>query len=93
MSTLTSASTLTQIKAAYMDNASYSEDNSLTKGKAFVTACRFLLLKLPTRASHAGEEIQLDPRMIQDEMKIALRWIGSNATESPVKFNSFENLR
>jgi hypothetical protein len=76
-----------------MDNASYSEDNDLSKAKAFVTACRFLLLKLPTRAAHAGEEVQLDPRMIQDEMKTALRWISCNSTESPVKFNSFENLR
>lgn len=93
MSTLTSSSTLADIKASYLNNASYSEDNSLSKAKAFVTACRFLLLKLPNRASHAGEEIQLDPRMIQDEMKIAIRWISSNAEEAPVKFDSFENLR
>ena len=56
MSALTSASTLTDVQNAYVDNASYAEDASIAKAKAFVTACRILLLKLPaeagTRESH-----------------------------------------
>ena len=43
MSTLDSNSTLTEIKVAYADNASYSEDDEATNAAAFVTVCRLLL--------------------------------------------------
>ena len=42
MSTLDSTSTLGQVESAYADNASYAEDNSVDKARAFVTACRLL---------------------------------------------------
>ena len=57
MSTLTSASTLAQVKAAYADNASYVEDNSVAKCRAFITACTILLLNLP--AEQGTREAQL----------------------------------
>ena len=67
MSTLSSASTLTEVEAAYDDNASYAEDASVAKAKAFVTACRFLIRRLPgsggTRESHLSleENLKRDP--------------------------------
>ena len=36
MSTLNSSSTLVQLGAAYADNASHAEDNSVAKARAFV---------------------------------------------------------
>lgn len=81
MSTLTSASTLAQVRAAYMDGASYAEDASPSKCKAFITACRFLLLMMPKRASHGGrqgEEIEIDPSVIQEEKEAAENWLSGN---------------
>lgn len=81
MSTLTSSSTLAQIKAAYVDNASYAEDNSPAKARAFITACRILLLKLPRSAEGpgGGERVELEPRIIQDEANRAHRWLALNS--------------
>jgi hypothetical protein len=46
MATLDSTSTLSEILAAYADNASYAEDGSATKARSFITACRLLLINL-----------------------------------------------
>ena len=81
MSTLSSASTLAQVQAAYDDNASYAEDNSVAKCKAFITACRFLLRRVPKRAAHggrSGEEIEFDPDVIQKEKEAAELWLSGN---------------
>jgi len=97
MSSLTSASSLTEIKAAYLDNASYQEDADLAKARAFITACRMLLLKLPQHASQGdGVEVTLDVRMLQNEMNAAKRWIANSAAGSiggGVRVASFQNLR
>lgn len=79
MSTLNSASTLDEIRASYADNASYAEDQDVMKARAFLTACRLLLLHLPKRASHAGraEEVELDLSVIQGEMKAAKAWLAA----------------
>lgn len=83
MSTLSSASSVTQIKAAYADNASYAEDNSASKAAAFITACRLLILKLPSRAKQgAGFEVELDLTLIRSEMAEAKRWLDIHGTSS-----------
>lgn len=51
MATITSASTLAEIEAAYLDNLSYDTDNSLPKAYAFREAARALRLKRPQSAS------------------------------------------
>ena len=80
MSSLSSASTLAQIKAAYLDNASYQEDADVAKARAFITACRMLLLKLPQHAAQGdGVEVTLDVRVIRDEMNAAKRWLANSA--------------
>jgi hypothetical protein len=83
MSTLSSASTLAEIQAAYADNASYAEDASPAKARAFVTACRLLLVKLPKRASHGAgraEEIELDLALIRGELADARKWLACYAS-------------
>ena len=62
MSTLTSASTLAQVQAAYADNASYVEDNSVAKCRAFITACTILLLKLPAEQGTREAQLRLNVR-------------------------------
>ena len=78
MSTLTSASTLAQVQAAYVDNASYAEDGSAAKAKAFLTACRVLLLKLPAEAGTREGTMRLNPELIQNEMAEARAWLAAN---------------
>lgn len=80
MSTLSSASSLDEIKAAYADNASYVEDDSTSKARAFVTACRLLLLRMPRRTVHGGrgsEELELQPELIQGELQRAETWLAA----------------
>ena len=97
MSTLSSTSTLAEIKAAYADNASYVEDNSTAKAAAFVTACRLLLLDLPTRAGQSGATLERDMTLIRGELNAAQSWLASQGTAAVggprVKFASFEDLR
>ena len=81
MSSLSSASTLDQIKTSCMDNASYEEDGSVAKCKAFITACRILLIKLPRKAQDGGsEEIELDVKLIRMELDSAIVWLQGNDT-------------
>jgi hypothetical protein len=80
MSSLSSASTLAEIAAAYVDNASYSEDSSAAKARAFVTACRILLLKRPTEVSVDRRSINFDMKLIQQEMVAAKEWLDTHST-------------
>lgn len=98
MSTLNSASTFEQIQAAYADNASYQEDGSAAKARAFITACRLLLLKLPKRVSKGGksqgEEIELDPRLLAEQIGEAKRYLSeANIATAPPRCYSLENFR
>jgi hypothetical protein len=98
--TLSAASSLAEVQAAYDDNASYAEDRSPQKARAFVTACRILLRRLPRRASRggrAGNEVELDPRILQEELLAAQRWLlrndTSDSTAGRVSELSFERFR
>ena len=99
MSTLSSASTLAQVEAAYADNASYAEDNSVAKARAFVTACR-LLLKYPKRTGTPQADLETAIDLIQKEKKAAEDWLAahdtgptSTAAGPRVTRVSFENSR
>lgn len=87
MSSLSSASTRAEVLAAYADNASYEEDASVSKCKAFITACRLLLSPkyLVSRAQHggnAGELVEVQQDLIRDEMTQARKWLAANDTSS-----------
>ena len=96
MSTLSSSSTWAQVKAAYDDNASYEEDGSASKARAFVTACRIILRRLASRAANGDQEVEFDPKLIQSELNAARQYV---ATADPathtggVTFASFEDFR
>ena len=66
------------MQASYVDNASYAEDGSVAKAKAFVTACRILLLKLPAEAGTRESHVRLNPAEISREKHDAEAWVQAN---------------
>lgn len=96
MSTLSSASTLDEIKAAYADNASYQEDSDVGKCRAFITACRLLLLKLPQSTRKGDSELTLSISAIQSELKLAKQWLSTSnaaAAGGGVRYSDFSDFR
>jgi hypothetical protein len=81
MASLSSASSYEDVFACYTNNAGYEEDMSVPECRAFITACRFLLLLLPKRAAHANrsEEVEIDPSVIQAELRAAKVWLTINS--------------
>lgn len=100
MSTLTSASTLAQIEAAYADNASYLEDASVAKCKAFITACTLLLQRTPSKAAHGGvgaESVEINLDVLQKQIESARQWLvangGASSGGASVTFAGLEDYR
>lgn len=78
---LTSASTLTEINAAYDDNATYDLDADTDKAKSFIQACRFLLRRVADEIqAGGGERIQTKYEKIQAALDAALAWYRANST-------------
>lgn len=68
--------------AAYADNASYEEDASVAKAKAFATACRSLLspgriVKRSAAGGRGGNEVELMPELLQQQLEDARRWLAA----------------
>ncbi len=82
MSDVSSTSTLTEVQAAYDDNASYLEDASPTKAAAFVTAGTILLRRVAARSGHSQSSIEFDMRAIRDEVSQARTWLAANPVVS-----------
>lgn len=82
MAAITSASSFAQVQASYLDNVGYAEDNSPAKAKAFVTACRALLLLLPKASGQGSSTTAYSPDLIQKEMEEARGWLSVNDTTS-----------
>ena len=78
MSTLTSSSTDAEVEAAYDDNASYREDQSTAKAKAFITACRILIRRCATRMGERGDLLEFDVGLLRDEQRAAESWAQAN---------------
>ncbi|HEY4759558.1 MAG TPA: hypothetical protein VIH42_03160 [Thermoguttaceae bacterium] len=94
MSTLSAISTLAEVKASYADNASYIEDNSPAKARAFITACKLLVNFLPKQVSKEGGETELDVRIFYDQINDAERFLSQvNISASYPKTCSFEYFR
>jgi len=99
MATLDSTSTWAEVVAAYADNVGYDEDNSATKARAFVTACRLLLSPAMSskRTVHGGrgggEELELDLAEIRRQLEAAQNWITGNASGGGVRHLSVEEFR
>ena len=96
---LDSASTFQEVVDAYADNASYAEDGSATKARAFCTACRLLLLQLPKRAASGGprgEELEMEPQSIENQLNQARQWLNVNvdsAGSGRTRYSDFSGFR
>lgn len=98
MATVTSASTRQQVLDAIADNASYVEDASSAKCKAFITAIRLFLHRWAFQKSREGmSEIWYDPKVMRDDLAIAEQWLATNGSTSGqaggVKFYSVSGFR
>lgn len=75
MASISSTSTLDEIRAAYLDNVGYAEDGSATKCRAFITACRALLLRMPAEQGTRESHQKMNPELIQKEIAAAESWL------------------
>jgi hypothetical protein len=78
MATLSSSSTDAEVQAAYDDNASYEEDASATKARAFVTACIILRGRVPVSAAKGSASATI--AQYDGEIMAARQWIAANDT-------------
>lgn len=90
MSTLTSSSTYAEIVASYKDNASWYEDGSVAKAKAFVTACEFLLLDMPDTMTAAGS-VGFGRNEFERRLNAAKAFVSANRSGGRVRYLSFRN--
>jgi hypothetical protein len=99
MSTLSSASTDAQVKAAIDDNASYEEDASVSKAKAYVTAVRIWIRRLAERAKidRDQKKIEADIEAFKSELETAREWLADNDEgedfETQRSYADMSNLR
>lgn len=93
MSTLSSASTLAQVQAAYDDAASYYEDASVAKAKALVTAGKILIRRLPIESQIGNRHrVRTTVALIKEEVSSAQKFIARRAGNR-VKHLSTEDYR
>ena len=82
--------TLASLISDYESNADFDETASATKAKAFVTVCRKLLVKLARgvqTGGAGGERVEMDPRLIREEMLAAKKWLlSTDAGASAVRY-------
>jgi len=96
---LSSSSSEAEVLAAYQDNACYEEEHDVTKAKAFLTACRYLLLVLPKIAQQGGrggEMVELSTDLIAAQLSEARTWVARNDTTARAprcKLCSLESFR
>lgn len=97
MSTLSSASTTAQVRAAYDDNASFDEDNSPSKAAAFITAVTILINRLPSRAEKGDSGmIALELERYEKQLQRARQFLATNGAapnNSSVLHADFTNFR
>ena len=75
MSTLTGSSSDDDVREAYDDNASYDEDASVAKAKAFITAARILLRREYASLADGGSSGSKKTELLKDEIAEAKQWL------------------
>lgn len=95
MASITSSSTLPEIRAEYLETASYEEDGDVSKARRFITACRALLVMLPASAMHQNlSQFSFSIEQITAELKAAQRYVAAASTTSgAVRHADFTDFR
>ncbi len=79
--TLSSASTDTQVEAAYDDNSNYSDGSGdITKARNFAQACRILLRRYASSVGTDATSMSRNTSLIQSELDRALTWLQAHDT-------------
>jgi len=98
MSTLSSSSTLAEVLAAYDDNASYEEDESVAKARTFITAVLIMIryAQRERKGGAGGAEHEFNLEVLGDELTEARKYVAAKRTDdtSPavldVDFSEFD---
>jgi len=78
------AVTLDAAKAAYLDNADYETAGDAAKCRAFLLACRRLLILLPSAANQGqAGGAEFDIPQIRRELDDARQWLIYVSTDDP----------
>jgi hypothetical protein len=101
MAAIDSSSSLAAVEASYDDNASYLEEVSAAKARAFISAATILLRRMPETAGTREANFQYRMDLIQKELQKAREWLAANdggatslASSGPaVKRLDFRNSR
>jgi len=97
--TLSSASTLAEVQAAYEDNASYDLNNSTTECRAFIQAARILIHRTLDQHSHGSESMSESVARLQNALDKAIGWLSTHdddyvsRSSGSVRFMSVEDFR
>lgn len=91
MATITSASTIADIRAAYLDNLSYSTDSSVAKAKAFIEACR-AILAWPEVSTEDGSTTQFNLEQVAAQLAAAEQWLAANDTTTAGGFGTVKHV-
>lgn len=76
---LSGSSTYDEAVVEYLTNAGWHETNDLAKARLFITACRHLLLRAPSRSQHGDEHAEFDRTLIQAELDRAKAFVDSSS--------------
>jgi len=79
MASITSASTEAQISAAYLDNAGYEEDDSLSMAKAFVTVVLAMMKRGISRIKHGDEIMEFDNESLRALLANARQFVADKS--------------
>lgn len=75
MPTLTSTSTLDEIEAEMFSNDDFAETGSVAKAKAFASAARLWLRKVPSATSSNGRSMALNVSAVERDLQRAYQYI------------------
>jgi hypothetical protein len=79
---ISSTSTFAEVEAAYDDNASYAEEASPTKARAFITAATILLRRMPEASGTREANFQYRMDLIEKQIQQARDWLAANDNSS-----------
>ena len=79
---LSSASSLTDVKNSYIDNAAYDVNQDASMCKAFIVACRILKMKMSMMQESGSPQAHLTmkPEEITAAEQRAMTWLAANDT-------------
>jgi hypothetical protein len=85
VSSLSSTSTTAEVQAAYDTNASYAEDNSLPKVRAFITAVRILLRRTASNVVKGSNQVSLNLEVLEKELARAQAWFEARDPDANIR--------